>query len=46
VTFLTRFDSVAAAKKMLSSERWQQASKGVRPIDASFTNVADEKSYG
>jgi hypothetical protein len=47
LTILTRFDSVEDAKKMLSSERWQQGAKasGAGHIEAFFTNVVDEKAY-
>ncbi len=47
VLIVTRFDSIDDAKKMLSSEKWQQTAKGSggQMLETHFTNVADEKTY-
>ena len=47
VTVVTRFDSVDAAKRMVSSDKWKQAAKGsaVGPMEASFHEIAEEKTY-
>jgi hypothetical protein len=47
VTVLTRFDSVDAAKAMIASEKWKEASKGsgATPIEILFNDVVEEKSY-
>jgi hypothetical protein len=47
VLVLTRFDSVDDAKKMLSSERWQEGAKrsGAQMLETHFANVVDDRTY-
>lgn len=47
VTIITRFDSVDAAKAMLASDAWREASRTANsPVtEASFVDIAEEKSY-
>ncbi len=46
VTIVTRFDSVDDAKRMLASDEWKQAAgKGGPPLEISFVDVAEEKTY-
>jgi len=47
VTVLTRFDSVDAAKRMLTSDKWKEAAKGASTtaMEAYFTEIAEEKTY-
>ena len=47
LTILTRFDSVEAAKAMMSSEAWKNASRNAKsPVtEAWFVDVADERAY-
>lgn len=46
VTVITRFDSVADAKAMIASPKWQEAAKasGTKP-EAFFTSVIVDKTY-
>lgn len=47
LTIVTRFDSVEAAKKMLDSESWKEATRNAKsPItEAHFVEISEEKSY-
>ena len=46
LTIVTRFDSVDAAKKMLDSDAWKEATRNAKsPItEAYFVEIADEKA--
>lgn len=47
LTIVTRFDSVAAAKAMLTSDAWKESAKNAKSpiVEAFFVDVAEEKLY-
>jgi heme-degrading monooxygenase HmoA len=47
VILVTRFDSLEAAKAMMSSPKFAEARKkaGAPPLEVTYTNVVEDKTY-
>ena len=47
IVVLTRFDSVDAAKAMLTSDRWKEAARSAAgsPPELQITEVVDDRTY-